>query len=329
MKKWIALVCMLLLPPITALGGQALPRIGLLVYDGTDTFMHAVCARIQQAGAEKADILFVDSANSQITQNDQVEQLLRKGIDVLILNPVDRTAAVYLLRMAHAYGVPVVCINREPVYEDLALYENVYYVGSDPKESGTMSGELIAEYFSAHPQADKNGDGVIQYVMLKGEPGHQDATLRTAYSVQAIQRAGFVMENLVEESAMWQRAIAQERMSHIIASYGERIECVIANNDEMALGAIEALKAAGFFTEDRFLPVVGVDATSHAIAALKEGTLLGTVLNDGENMGDAATQLALLLAKKEPINAQTFAYPIEQGIYVWIPGRKVTAATLP
>jgi methyl-galactoside transport system substrate-binding protein len=101
-----------------------------------------------------------------------------------------------------------------------------------------MNGELIADYFLRNPQADRNGDGVIQYVMLKGEPGHQDAELRTVYSTQALRDAGFALENLAEETAMWVRTIAQEKMAHIIASYGERIECVISNNDEMALGAI-------------------------------------------------------------------------------------------
>jgi len=318
------LLCILLLCPIGA-HAAALPRIGLFVYNAEDAFMQTVCARIMEVAQGQADVVLMDGGNSQIVQNDQVDQLLREGVDALIINPVDRTTAVYLTRAAMRYQVPVVFINREPLYEDLALYDKAYYVGNDPKESGTMSGELIADYFKAHPEADKNGDGVIQYVMLKGEPGHQDAELRTVYSVKALEAAGFTVQNLVEEPAMWVRTLAQEKMSHIIASYGDRIECVLSNNDEMALGAIDALKAAGYFTEGKFMPVVGVDATAQALEALNEGTLLGTVLNDAVNQGRAILLLAVAAVTGDFAD---YPYQIVDSHYVWVPYRTVTADTM-
>ncbi len=324
MKKRISLFCLICLFCLPrAASADGLPRIGLFIYNGTDTFMTTVCERILQNAGGAAQITLKDGGNSQVTQNMQVQAVLERGVDALIVNPVDRMAAVYLIRAAAARGVPVVFINREPLYEDLSGYADAYYVGNDPKESGAMCGELIAEHFKAHPEADRNGDGLIQYVMLKGEPGHQDAELRTIHSIAAIRDAGFAVENLAEVSAMWERVIAQEKMAHIIASYGDRIECVIANNDEMALGAIEALKAAGFFADGRALPVVGVDATSYALAALKEGTLLGTVLNDGAQLADAALELALLLAKGGSVKTGGFSYPVDRGVYVWVPSRKV------
>lgn len=320
--------CFCGLMPLPVAMAEALPRIGLLVYNAEDTFMQTVCARIQKVAEGFAEVMLMDGENSQTVQNDQQARLLREGVDALIINAVDRTTAVYMIRVAMKYDVPVVFINREPLYEDLALYGKAYYVGNDPKESGTMSGELIADYFKALRKAEGDENRVIRYVMLKGEPGHQDAELRTIYSVKAIQAAGFEAKNLVEEPAMWVRTLAQEKMSHIIASYGEQIDCVLANNDEMALGAIDALKAAGFFEGTKYLPVVGVDATSHANAALREGTLLGTVLNDGETMGDAALKLALLLAQGKTVDERTFPYHVDRGVYVWIPSRKVTAETL-
>ncbi|MCL2812111.1 MAG: galactose ABC transporter substrate-binding protein [Clostridia bacterium] len=310
--------------PTSALAYR-LPRIGLFVYNAEDAFMQTVCARVLEVAQGRAHVTLMDGANSQILQNDQVYQMLREGVDALIINPVDRTTAVYLTRAAMRYQVPVVFINREPLYEDLVLYDRAYYVGNDPRESGTMSGQLIADYFKAHPEADKNGDGIIQYVMLKGEPGHQDAELRTIYSVKALEAAGFEVQNLVEEPAMWVRALAQERMSHIIASYGNRIECVLSNNDEMALGAIDALKAAGYFTEGRFMPVVGVDATAQALEALKEGTLLGTVLNDAINQGNAILLLAVAAITGD---FSDYPYEIVDNHYVWVPYRIVTADTI-
>lgn len=326
MRRILMLLLALLLAAPCALAEGV--HMGMLVYNGTDAFMSDVFERMQTQGAEVATVTAMDSKNSQITQNEQVEQLLKAGVDVLIINPVDRTAVIYLIRMIIPYDIPVVFINREPLAEDLALYDRAYYVGSNPRESGQMSGEIIADYFMNHPEADRNKDDVIQYVLLKGEPLHQDAVLRTLYSVKAIQDAGFQLEKLMEDTAVWERAVAQEKMAAWIAALDVRIECVLSNNDEMALGAIDALKAAGFFTDDLYVPVVGVDATDAAVAALREGTLLGTVLNDSVGHSDAAIQLAMLLATGTPITGETFPYPIEDGRYVWTDSRKITLETL-
>ena len=325
MKKIVALLLMLLMP-ICASAGD-LPRIGVLVYNASDAFISDVYRSIATAAEGKAELVYRDSENSQILQNEQVDALLKEGVDALILNAVDRTSAVYLIRMVMPYGVPVVFNNREPLLEDLRLYDKAFYVGNNPKESGSMSGQLIADYFRAHPEADRHNDGV-QYIMLKGEPGHQDAELRTVYSVKAISDAGIELHRLQEVTALWDRAIAQEKMAGLIASYGDRIDCVISNNDEMALGAIEALKAAGLFSDGRYVPVVGVDATAAAREALAEGTLLGTVLNDADAQGTAALSLALLLAEKGTIAGSEFERTVDQEKFIWTPSRIITRETL-
>lgn len=327
MQRYLCLLfCWLLWAGPAALADEA--RIGMMIYNGTDAFMSDVFSRILAAGEDTAQLTLLDSKNSQTLQNDQVQQLLDAGVDALIINAVDRTAALYLIRMIQPYGVPVVFVNREPLYEDLLLYDKAYYVGNNPQLSGTMSGELLATYFQEHPEADRNGDGVIQYVMLKGEPGHQDAELRTIYSVKALQDAGFAVEKLVEDVAMWERSIAQDKMAGYISAYGDRIECVLANNDEMALGAIEALKAADYFAQGRTMPVVGADATSPAREAIRERTLLGTVLNDPQGLCDAALDLALLLAGGQSPTEDNYAYELDRGRYVWTDSRKITLETL-
>ena len=322
---WLAGVW-LMVSTAAAMGHES-PRIGVLVYNGTDTFISHVSASIEKAAEGRARILFRDSYNSQILQNEQVGQLLAEGVDALIVNAVDRTSAVYLIRMVAPHGIPIVFNNREPLLEDLLEYDKAFYVGNNPKESGLMCGELIACYVREHPEI-LGEDQILQYVMLKGEPGHQDAELRTVYSIKALKDAGIQLERLQETSAMWERSIAQEKMAGFIASYGNRIECVISNNDEMALGAIEALKAAGYFSDGRTIPVVGVDATSAAREALLEGTLLGTVLNNAEAQGNAALSLALLLMEEGPLNEEDFPYPLDQKPYLWIPSEIVTRETL-
>jgi methyl-galactoside transport system substrate-binding protein len=326
MKKLLSLglALVMVLSIVTVAMAADLPSVGVTIYKFDDTFMTGVRNAIEAAAVDVATIEIADSQNNQATQNDQVDLFLSKGVNALAINPVDRTAAGVILDKAMAVDVPVVFFNREPLAEDMAKSDMVYYVGARAEESGTMSGQIIVDYFTAHPEADKNGDGIIQYVMLKGEPGHQDAELRTEYSIKAIEDAGFKVEKIAEDTAMWDRVKGQDKMAAFLAAHGDTIEAVLANNDDMALGAIEALKAAGYFSEGKFMPVVGVDATAPALEALKEGTLLGTVLNDAVNQGKATLLLAALLGAGETVTADNYPYTITDGKYVWIPYQKVT-----
>lgn len=328
-KRLLWIVCLLCLPLLCPeASAEDMPHIGVCMYDGTDTFMSSMRDRLVEYAQGVAQLSLYDSKNDQNLQNDQVDQLLSAGVDALILNPVDRTAAGYLIEKARARNIPVVFINREPLLEDMQLFDKVYYVGASAAESGRLSGEIMAAYFITHPQADKNGDGVVQYVLLKGEPGHQDAELRSQYALKPLQDAGYGLEELQEDTGNWQRLQAQDKMAAFLAAHGDRIECVIANNDDMALGAIDALKAAGYFSAGRFMPVVGVDATVAAQTAMRQGSLLGTVLNDDVNQAKAALRLAVLLIRGEDIQTETLGYPLTDGRYVWIPYQPLTAETL-
>lgn len=298
------------------------PKIGVAVYKFDDTFMSYVRNSIEENAKDKAALSLADSQNAQPTQNDQVDQFLTKAMKAIAINPVDRTAATTIIGKAKAKNVPVVFFNREPLAEDMAKWEKVYYVGAKAEQSGTMEGEIVVDYFKANPTADKNKDGIIQYIMLKGEPGHQDAELRTEFSIKAIVAAGMKVEKLAEDTAYWDRPKAVEKMKAFLAKFGDKIEVVLCNNDDMALGAIEALRQEGYFTGTKFMPVVGVDATPPALLALEQGTLLGTVLNDAKNQGKATFDLTYALAMgKDP---KTAGWEITDGKYVWVPYQKVT-----
>ena len=302
-------------------------RIGCAIYKFDDTFMTGVRNAILAAATGKAKVDMVDSQNSQANQNDKVDLFITKKMKALAINPVDRAAAGVILGKAKAAKIPVVFFNREPFKDDLAKYDKAYYVGAIAEQSGTMEGELVVEYWKAHPEADQNKDGVMQYVMLKGEPGHQDAELRTKFSIKAVTDAGLKVEKVAEDTRMWDRVKGQEKMAAFLAAH-KNVEVVFANNDDMALGAIEALKAAGYFKDGKYMPVVGVDATAPALAALKEGTLLGTVLNDAKNQGKATFNLAYALAEGKQPTDETIGYKITDGRYVWVPYAKITKSNM-
>ena len=312
-------------------GGEAKKeiKIGVALYKFDDTFISSVKDAINEISDEKSKetgekitINAVDGQGQQATQNDQVDTFITQGYDVIAVNMVDRTAASVIIQKAQAAGIPVVFFNREPVAEDMAKWDQLYYVGAKAEESGTIQGEVAADYFKANPDSDKNKDGKIQYVILEGEPGHQDALLRTEYSIKALESAGFKVDKLASDTALWQRANGQEKMAAWISAFGDKIELVLANNDDMALGAIEALKAAGYLSDGKFIPVIGVDATAPAKDSLKAGLLYGTVLNDARGQGKGIFDIAYALAKKE--NPTEKVQGITDGKYLWIPYQKVT-----
>lgn len=302
--------------------------VGSAIYKFDDTFMTGVRTAMEGEAKEKSATLeLVDSQNKQPTQNEQVDTFITKGVTALAINPVDRTAAGPLIEKAKAKKLPIVFLNREPEKTDMESYDKVWYVGAHAEQSGTQSGEIIADYFKANPKADKNGDGVIQYVMLQGEPGHQDATLRTEYSIKAIEAAGFKTQKLAADTAMWDKAKATDLMKAFATGQGlDKIEAVLCNNDDMALGAVEALKAEGYNKGDatKYIPVVGVDATAPALQAMKEGSLLGTVLNDAANQGKATVNIAIAAAEGKDITKENIGYEVTDGKYIWINYVKVT-----
>ena len=204
-------------------------------------------------------------------------------------------------------------------------------MGAKAEESGTIGGQLIAEYFKAHPEADKNGDGKLQYILIKGEQGHQDATLRSEYCVKAMLDAGLEIEEIGSDNANWDKVQGHDKMKNFITALGvEAIEAVLANNDDMALGAVEALKSEGYNLgtdgkdPSKFIPVVGVDATAPALQAIAKGQMLGTSLNDAKNQGTAAVLIANKIAQGQEVTKDSIGYTITDGKYVWIPYVRVT-----
>ena len=240
----------------------------------------------------------MDAKGSQTVQNDHIDKLIEQGCDVLCVNLVDRTVAATVIDKAKAADIPVVFFNREPVKEDLERWNKVYYVGADASESGKLEGQIVVEQYQKNSNMDKNGDGKLQYVVLEGEQGHQDALLRTEYAVKTITDAGIQMDKLAGDTANWLRSQAETKMNQWLQIYGDEIELILCNNDDMALGAIDAYE-----NTDKELPaIVGIDGIAPAIEAMEQGKLLGTVKNDAQMQSELIFELSYRLAMKEDIS---------------------------
>ena len=213
-------------------------RVGVVTYTQDDPFINGLTDELKEQlkameNKERRIIVSTKSGNDdQQEQNEKVEEMIDAGCDVLCINLVDRTAPSRIIRMARNEDIPVIFFNREPVREDLVQWEKLYYVGCDAEQSGIMQGEIAAEYINSHSEVDKNKDGKIQYVLLEGEAGHQDAISRTEYSVKTLMKNDVILEKLSYQLADWNRGQAENRMNRLISQYGKKIELVMSNNDE-------------------------------------------------------------------------------------------------
>lgn len=304
-------------------------RVGVITYTQDDPFINGLTDELKaqlkaMENKERRIIVSIKSGNDdQQEQNEKVEEMIDAGCDVLCINLVDRTAPSRIIRMARNEDIPVIFFNREPVREDLMQWEKLYYVGCDAEQSGIMQGEIAAEYINSHPEVDKNKDGKIQYVLLEGEAGHQDAISRTEYSVKTLMKKDVILEKLSYQLADWNRGQAENRMNRLISQYGKKIELVMSNNDEMALGAVEAYRKAGYVCEE--WPVIfGIDGLEEALEAVKAGEMQGSILNDRVDQAKKMAKMAVELFEGEEFDQES----LKEGRYYFSEYQKVDGSNI-
>lgn len=273
-------------------------RIGVLLYRGDDTFISTLKASLEEYAKEyemehgiKVTMDIVDAKGSQNTQNNQVERLISLGCDVLCVNMVDRSMASGVIDKAMDANTPVVFFNREPVEEDMNRWEKLYYVGVDAKETAILQGQILVDAYREDPQIlDRNGDGMVSYVLLEGETSHQDSLIRTEWSIQTLKDGGVPLEKLTGGIANWERSQASALMEQWIKEYPGQIELAVCNNDDMALGAIDAIERNQIDRDE--IRLVGIDGTPVGLEAVEEGKLFGTVVCDKERYAKEILDMA-------------------------------------
>lgn len=272
-------------------------RIGVTLYRGDDSFINTIRSNLEEQAKEyeketgvKVVMEVVDAKGSQNTQNSQVDRFISLGCNAICVNMVDRSMASNIIGKAMDADIPVVFFNREPVEEDMRRWEKLYYVGENAKESAFLQGNMLVNAYKKDPLSlDLNGDGKVSYVLLEGENSHQDSLIRTEWSIQTLKDSHVPLEKITGGIANWDRSQASAWMEQWLTQYPDQIELVICNNDDMALGAADALERNHITKQ---VKIVGIDGTPQGLEGIRSKRLFGTVQCDNEEYARTIFRIA-------------------------------------
>jgi inositol transport system substrate-binding protein len=249
-------------------------------------------------GMDGVEVQVEDAQNDVAKQLDQINNFIASGVDAIIVNPVDTSATQAMTAAAEAAGVPLVFVNREPINVD-SLPDSQAFVASNEIESGTLEAFEICKILRSQGKAG----GARAYLMI-GELSNQAAVQRTkdVHDILGTDMCKFI-ELIDEQTANWSRDEAQDLMTNWLSA-GEPFDAVFSNNDEMAIGAVQAMKAAGLDMGE--IVVGGVDATQDALVAMQAGDLDVTVFQNAAGQGSGALDAALKLARGESVDKKVY-----------------------
>ena len=310
-----------------------LPILGAGIYSSTDNFNSYIGKAITSASEGVFQVNVDDGQLDQSTQLNQIDTALAKGAKAIAVSVVDITAAPAIIQKCQDAGnIPLVFFNKEITDKDVVnSYDNLYQVTSTGGDYGAaIQGEMIVEYWNAHPEMDKNGDGKLQMIDLMGDPGHTASQPRADYVKSTIEDAGIEIDLLEEDTGMWDTAKAKEKMDAWISKYGDEIEVIVAANDAMALGALTSIEAAGFnengTDSEQYIPVIGIDALPEVLEKITSGEMMGSVLQDAQTQGQMIVKIAAnLVDGKEPLDGTDFEFDTDGSKAVRVPYKAVTA----
>ncbi len=266
---------------------------------------------IQKQNEGKVKLNFYDSKGNQAIQNELLDKLSKKRQDVLLINLVDTTAAPEVIGRLSQKKIPIIFFNREPVSLS-PLSGKAYYVGTNASESGELQGKIIINLWNNNRKAiDLNGDDVLEYVILRGQETNKGAQEITDSVISTIENAGIKTKQLSSLISNWDRTLAMENISTLFLQYGTGIEAILANNDEMAIGAVEALQKYGYNLGDKekTIVVVGIDATPEAQELIKKGFMAGSVFQDPSELAKAIYTIGMnVFEGKQPLSGTPYKF---------------------
>ena len=270
-------------------------KIGYSCNNFNDTFQTFIEDYAQAyAEANNIEYSYADAGEDILKQQDQIKAFITEGVDAVVVVAVDTSATDPIIEMTKEAGIPVVFVNRNPFagMEDKDIPENAYYVGSESIDAGIFQAEYLVELMGEEKP--------VGYAILMGLLSNEAALARTEGNKQVLDEH----ENyklLAEKNGDWQRDQGMTIAENWITAYGDELNAILANNDEMALGAVEAVEAA----DRKDIVVMGVDLIADAITAIKDGRLAASVLQDAKGQGEGAMKIAESVLKGEELEKVT------------------------
>ena len=272
--------------------------VGVALYRFDDNYIKYLKSYIEKNIGNKASLTILDSHNSQITQNDQIEIFLNRKVNLIAINLVNESYAQTIINKVSVRNIPIIFFNREPDLEALNSYNNVWYIGGSSENAGTAQGRVIADSWKSHANWDKNEDGKIQC--------------------------------MAEVYAFDNRKTASIEMDKLMAKYSQKIEYIIASDDNMALGALDSIKKLGFNNDSRmlnYIPIVGIGGTPEYLEAIKNYSVFATVMQNPSTQAEVLSKVSLnIINNKSPLDGTTLSF--ENNKYIFVPYIPVTMFNL-
>lgn len=325
-----SLVLISLLPLLLSSCGNSKKRISLFLYDYKDDFINEFYESYIDVFSKEYDLKTYYASNSQKNQNESIlKELDDSNNKFFIINLVDRTSGNAIIKKCKSKNIPVIFFNRRPFSNDL-IYDNsnFFYVGSDSDYEGVLQGDLINDYFKGvnnfKEKFDKNRNGKLDIVLIKGERNHQDAESRSNKVISSLINFGYDVNIISSSYCDWNRLKSYNYFESIYDENKNNIDLVISNNDSMALGVSDYLKSLDYDCDkklyEEFFPIVGIDGTKEGIEASRNGYFIGTIKNNAAEQVEAIYEVIKYTLNNE--NFDFFPYVINNN-FILIKGYKI------
>lgn len=271
-------------------------NIGVIFYSFNDPFISLIrkgLEDIEVRNQGKVKFTFYDGKDNIAIQTETIDSLLKNKTDLLIVNLTDTKENIVedIINKVKQKNVPLVLININPqvVSKVSKYYNKVAFIDTDVKESGIIQGKIISDSWNNKKISDKNRDNILQYVMLQGDSDSEIALDRTKYSISKINDSGLKTQQLDLKVANWNKELAKDSIESLFLKYDDKIEAIISNDDNMAIGAIEALQKYGYNQENnsKYIPVFGINGIQEAKNLVDRGIMAGTVAQNPNFIAEA------------------------------------------
>ncbi len=277
-------------------------KMGALIRNLNEQFVKDYAENLKKlAAANGVDLNLQDAQGNVATQLDQLNTLLTQGYKYFVIVPQDTSATEQMAQQIAAVGGGAAFSNIQPSVEALKVGKDFYLASSPEAVAGQYQAQIINDYFTKYPE--KAPGKVLNMLYLQGQLGHPAQVNREAGMIDELVRLGYTVNFVARDTANWTPDQAQEKMDTWLAAFPGKFNIVVAQNDGMALGAVESLITNGLTKKDSAdgtilaVPVIGIDATADALNSMDQNKLYATVLQDSVGQSSTAFELMLTMAK--------------------------------